>query len=342
MTHARPRTGRVARRGALAAAVASLLTTIAVAGGAAAAPSAVPAVAAASTDAECDAPSGAGHARVKAGSRASEPNELSSAEVATAERRFSSRMRSKRISANRIAVYPPVVVPVVVHVITPTAGGGATDAQVRRQISVLNQAFAGRVNGPSPRTLFRFRLLEITRTVNPDWYQWTDEVGDSADDTEAKTFLHRGGKNTLNMYVTGLDPYLGYATFPDDNAGKRDGVVLLDETLPGGTAAPYNRGDTATHEVGHWLGLYHTFQDGCSTLGDRVADTPAQFDDSATGDGVYTCDPTLDTCANAPGRDPIYNFMNYVDDACMNRFTTGQAKRMALQWYSYRQPAGQP
>ena len=336
MTHARPRTGWVARRGALTAAIASLLTTIAVAGGAAAAPGAVPASTPASADADCQAHGGAGNARVKAGSRASEPNELSPAEVATAERRFTARMRSKGISANRVAIFPPTIVPVVVHVITPTAGGGATDAQVRRQISVLNQAFAGRVNGPSPRTLFRFRLTEITRTVNPTWYSWADPDVDDSDDTAAKQALHEGGTNTLNVYLADLEnDLLGYATFPDDRAGELDGVVALDESIPGGSAAPYNRGDTLTHEVGHWLGLYHTFQGGCAD-GDEVADTPAQ----AAGNNVFDC-VSADTCANAPGRDPIYNFMNYVDDACMNRFTSGQAKRMALQWYTYRSPAGQ-
>jgi hypothetical protein len=78
---------------------------------------------------------------------------------------------------------------------------------------------------------------------------------------------------------------------------------VLNASLPGGHAEPFNLGDTLTHEVGHWLGLFHTFQGGCSKPGDSVADTPQQAD----GGNIFDCTPSLDTCA-APGTDLVRNF----------------------------------
>jgi hypothetical protein len=215
------------------------------------------------------------------------------------------------------------------HVInqgTGIANGDVPDTQIADQIKVLNSAYA------SAGTTFN--LVGTDRTTNADWY---NNIGPgTTQEKAAKTALRKGTKADLNLYSAnpggGL---LGWATFPSDytKAPSNDGVVLLYSSLPGGTAAPYNLGATATHEIGHWCGLYHTFQGGCSKQGDLVDDTPAEK--SAT----YGCPTTSpDTCSGKqyPGIDPIHNYMDYTDDGCMFEFTAGQVTRMNGQMSTYR------
>jgi pregnancy-associated plasma protein-A len=222
---------------------------------------------------------------------------------------------------------PPVtggVVSVYFHVINQGSGvenGDVTDTMIADQIGVLNAAF-----GP---TGWSFNLAGTSRTTNATWYNSCDS---SSVEAQMKTALRQGTADDLNIYSCnpggGL---LGWATFPSSYASSpsRDGVVVLYSSLPGGSEHPYNLGDTGTHEVGHWMGLYHTFQGGCSRKGDLVDDTAAERS------AAYGCPVGRDSCVGG-GVDPIRNFMDYTDDACMFEFSTGQDGRMDSLFSTYR------
>jgi hypothetical protein len=259
------------------------------------------------------------------------PGATKRAEIDRHLKAFKDNRAARGLATERTA--GSVAVPVWVHVINKGAGlanGDVPDSQIADQIAVLNSAYTGGTGGAS--TPFTFTLAGIDRTTNATWY--TMGHGSTAE-AQAKAALHKGGPETLNVYTAnpggGL---LGWATFPWDyaSAPSKDGVVLLFTSLPGGAAVPYDEGDTGTHEVGHWLGLYHTFQGGCSKNGDYVSDTPAERS------AAYGCPVNRNSCSGKqyPGVDPIENFMDYTDDSCMFVFTAGQASRMDTAGASYR------
>jgi hypothetical protein len=273
-------------------------------------------------------------ARLAKGATAKDPDTVTEARAERMDADMRARLASMGLPAKPATMRPGSVnVKTFIHVITKDDGtGGPTPNMIVRQMHVLNKAYGGLSSRHAADTPFRFTLKSVDYTANSDWYDWSYPGNDPADDHEAKAALHKGTYQDLNIYIANLgDGLLGYATFP---GGKlvEDGLVMLNESMPGGTAAPYNEGDTATHEIGHWLGLYHTFQSGCKRPGDRVADTPSQDD----GDNIFNCLKSEDTCPDKPGVDPIHNFMNYSDDPCMDRFTPGQADRMSTTWVVYR------
>lgn len=301
--------------------------------------------AAATPDEECRPMGGASSARVGWG--AAHGQDANSVDAATAQRiNASLRSRVARMVETGVlartgarASGGPIRVRTHWHVITRGDGtGGVTRARLDAQLRVLNQAYAGLTAPSAARTPFRFETASVDVTSSDAWYDWA-LLADGSESPAAKTAkrrLHRGGWADLNVYVAGLGGgVLGYATYPQQSPLKLDGLVLLNESLPGGSAAPYNEGDTATHEAGHWLGLFHTFENACKAPGDYVRDTPYQDD----GENIFSCgdDPRFpdDTCPQ-PGKDPVRNFMSYGDDACLDSFTDGQRRRMTQAWMAFR------
>ena len=273
-----------------------------------------------------DGPSGAAaNARVRQGSKQSEPALFEG----------SGDQYAKLDKAPGLAV-GSVTIPTYFHVVLPAAeaADGISAAETRLmtlvndQVAVINAAYAGskRKGQESVATGFRYSLVAIDFSYNDDWYAVTPGPVEK----KMKAATRVGGKDTLNVWTANIgDDLLGWATFPTKKLSTNDGVVILDESMPGGTAGKYSLGDTLTHEVGHWLALYHTFQGGCSAQGDQVADTPAEAQPQ------FDCPVGADTCT-APGLDPIHNFMDYTQDSCMYQFTAGQAARMSDAWNEFR------
>ena len=219
---------------------------------------------------------------------------------------------------------------VVVHVIHREDGtGNVDDDRIARQIAVLNEdyaALAGSLGEQGFDVKIRFVLAGITRTANDAWHEDSDE-------SAYKEALAWDVSRYCNVYVNTAGGYLGYAYFPQDDVGKLDGLVISYDAFGGRDEGsnPYDQGRTTVHEMGHYLGLYHTFEGYSDCLntytnGDLIVDTPAESTDH------YGCEPST-TCGTD---DPIHNYMNYTDDACMREFTPEQANRMVCALTSYR------
>jgi len=237
-----------------------------------------------------------------------------------------------------------VTIPVVVHVLWNTTAQNVSDAQIQSQLDVLNDDFRklntdisgvpSVFSGLTADMEVNFCLatqdnngvattgIERRQTTNTSWAYTNNNM---------KLFSN-GGLNAwnrdkyLNLWVCNLSGgILGFATFPG-GAANVDGVVITTTGFGtiGTAAAPFNKGRTGTHEVGHWLNLYHIWGDdgtGCSGT-DQVNDTPNQADEH------YGCPafPQV-SCSNGPNGDMFMNYMDYTDDACMFMFSAGQKAR---------------
>jgi hypothetical protein len=233
-------------------------------------------------------------------------------------------------------------IPVVVHVLYNSAVQNISDAQIFSQMDVLNEDFR-KLNADVSLTPSAFAGLAADCQLNfclaqrdPNGNPTTGIIRKATTVTSFSTnnnmkFSANGGDDAwntsqyLNIWVCNLgNGLLGYAQFPG-GAAATDGVVVLYTAFgrTGTLSAPFNKGRTATHEVGHWLNLRHIWGDAnCGN--DQVNDTPTQQTSN------YGC-PTFPkvTCSNGPNGDMFMNYMDYTNDACMYMFTTGQSTRMS-------------
>ncbi len=222
-----------------------------------------------------------------------------------------------------------LILPVVFHVIQKTDGTGAlTDRQIADQVQVLNEDFgavSGSLGENGYNSRINFVLAGVTRDRNDAWFDDEDEMA-------YKEELAWNPQRYINIYTNTASGYLGYSYYPQEAAGEvYDGVVLNYETVGGrdNGADPYDQGRTLVHELGHYFGLLHTFEEGCTNTlhsGDLIVDTNPEAVEH------YGCVQTY-SCGSA---DPIHNYMDYTDDACMNRFTRQQANRMLCCLVNYR------
>lgn len=245
-------------------------------------------------------------------------------------------------------------IPTVIHVIQSTTTDSISDACLHSQIEVLNEDFQ-KLNADTSlipadflpvlgNGSIEFCLATrdpngnptsgITRTVSPAWAEH-----DYNDEDSLKALIQWPPTQYLNIWVPAsiANNLLGYATFPNKLATEpeSDGVVINGNHMGRGSCAnaPYDRGRTATHEVGHWLGVFHTFAGGgcqgtnastCGISGDNICDTPP------VSGSTFGCPGVKNTCTETPvdQNDMTMNFMDYVHDTCMYMFTAGQVMRM--------------
>ncbi len=244
------------------------------------------------------------------------------------------------------------VIPVVVHVVYKLSSENISDAQIHSQIRILNEDFLRKINTngsnthPSgSNTNIRFELARQDPYGNPTTGITRTQTNRSEfSDNDYVKMSNYGGKDPwpanfyLNLWVCNLQTfYLGYSSFPGDNP-VRDGVVIDYKAFGdiGTASVPYNLGRTTTHELGHWLGLFHIWGDDDGSANncwgsDYIDDTPNQ------ALPTMDCPTSIEiSCNNGPDGNMYQNYMDYTEDACLNIFTKGQAQKMNYILANYR------
>ena len=201
----------------------------------------------------------------------------------------------------------------------PRRPGGST--LIAAQMKVLNDSYAGATAADAADTPVPLRPHQDDVDGQPGLVH--RRAGQERARHEEGA-VRAATPRTLNVYAANIGGgLLGWAYFPKGYNNGRDyidGVVMLDESMPGGTAGKYSVGDTLTHEVGHWLMLEHTFDARLLARPATTWPTPR-----ARRSPQFDCPIGADTCT-APGLDPIHNFMDYTQDSCMNMFTPGPGR----------------
>jgi chitodextrinase len=232
-----------------------------------------------------------------------------------------------------------IKIPVVVHVIYSNAQENISTAQIQSQLDVLNEDFR-RTNSDANNkwsqaadTQIEFALAAIDPNGNPtNGITRKSSTRTSWGTNDAMKSSAQGGVSPwdtseyLNMWVCNIGGgILGYAQFPGGSAAT-DGVVMSPQYFGSSDkgsgfylSAPFDKGRTTTHEVGHFLNLRHIWGDGGCSVDDFVSDTPTS--DAAN----YGCATGHVSCGS---EDMVENYMDYSDDSCMNLFTQGQKNRM--------------
>jgi len=234
-------------------------------------------------------------------------------------------------------------VPVVFHVIQNTSGSGFLSAQtIQDQIDVLNEDFnaiPGSPGAPGTEARIQFHLATedpggnpttgITYSANNSWFQDNGTYWNSlAWDT------HR----YMNIYTNEVPCCYGYVSdFPGNGvAGDPDDRIVLwweavgKDPTPGW---PLNMGRTATHEVGHYLGLYHTFDSGCGSATNCYGTSDLICDTEQQANPTSGCPSSSNSCGSP---NPIHNYMDYTDDPCLWEFTPEQVNRMRCNLVHWR------
>jgi hypothetical protein len=223
-----------------------------------------------------------------------------------------------------------IEIPVVVNVLYRTAAQNISQAQIQSQIDVLNEDFSATNSDYNKTSTYntvksgniaiRFVLDQVIRRQTNKSSWGTNDAMKRASQGIAPT----SPTTKLNLWVCNLGGgILGYAQFPGGSSAT-DGIVVDDNACgrTGTAAAPFNKGRTATHEVGHWMNLRHIWGD--ATCGnDQVGDTPVH------NTANYGCPAAghRSTCSGQPV-EMTMNYMDYTDDACMYMFSAGQETRM--------------